>query len=580
MFNKAVPPILRSTPLVDAPGHNGITISPNMVDQIIVYHARSVPFFSPGDRLPYLSRLFWNADKMFMESPTLAINAVPDWPLFTSVYRNSASKWIVKSGDWKFSEQVGFEYHQLSISCKDQKTPSVISPNAPPLLDYIFELNYKNLEKSSGGVTIRAIDIDQFNYLDVTIQSSRRSLTINAMFQSERMPEQIVKLIKDNYNEVNLHRITIIKRSSHVTIKLDDIIHSQILLKHIPASPSSVSLIVRNTTAVFSGISITHFYEHDFNDKLDSFWMVKDGEWSVDRGTLYQNSLSGLILRGQPTYTYELTCDVHLLDAINATSTSGVVAAYNSIDAEVVFVGFQKSYWPSAQLVVTRSKDGNTVESYSVPLPRGFLYDQSHNIRVSKQRDLFTVYLDNYEMLSHRFESLSGESYSGLYTQGTKASFDNMRWKRLGVDGNLLLNGGFETQFEGNPQINGNPWLFEGSVKPNMCCAHTGLFRAVFTYGKGFISQKLTCLPVGTYVVVVYLSGSSNQKIDLSILADGQAVSQVDSMKTLTGETAWEKHSLEFNLVKDTCDIVVVLSADITTRKSIIAADDFYLWMV
>ena len=83
-WHKVVPPILRSTPLVDAPGHNTLTFAPNNVDYITAYHARVVPFVGPGDRQTFVDRVYWNHDRPFMEQPTTARLALPGQPLFSA----------------------------------------------------------------------------------------------------------------------------------------------------------------------------------------------------------------------------------------------------------------------------------------------------------------------------------------------------------------------------------------------------------------------------------------------------------------------------------------------------------------
>ena len=79
-----VPPILRSTPLVEAPGHNAMTKAPNNVDDICIYHARVIPFLDPWNRLPFVDRLYWNHDRMFMEQPSLGDLPLPDQPIFST----------------------------------------------------------------------------------------------------------------------------------------------------------------------------------------------------------------------------------------------------------------------------------------------------------------------------------------------------------------------------------------------------------------------------------------------------------------------------------------------------------------
>ncbi|MGI8546337.1 MAG: glycoside hydrolase family 43 protein, partial [Gemmatimonadaceae bacterium] len=75
---KVIPPMLRSTSLVQAPGHNTVVKAPNNVDDITAYHARVVPFRSLGDRQTFLDRLYWQHDRPYMEPPSLAAKPAPD----------------------------------------------------------------------------------------------------------------------------------------------------------------------------------------------------------------------------------------------------------------------------------------------------------------------------------------------------------------------------------------------------------------------------------------------------------------------------------------------------------------------
>src|SRR5690606_20872251 len=85
-WRKVTPPILRSTPLVEGPGHNSVVKAPNNVDDITAYHARVVPFNGPGDRQTFIDRLYWNHDRLFMHTPSLGGLAAPELPAFRDLF--------------------------------------------------------------------------------------------------------------------------------------------------------------------------------------------------------------------------------------------------------------------------------------------------------------------------------------------------------------------------------------------------------------------------------------------------------------------------------------------------------------
>ncbi|MGQ0563166.1 MAG: glycoside hydrolase family 43 protein, partial [Gemmatimonadota bacterium] len=101
-WTKVVPPILRSTPHVQGPGHNSVAKAPNNVDDVTAYHARTVPFVGPGDRQTFIDRLYWHRDRLHMNPPTTGARAPPVRPRIAGNFARAGgsvgAQWRVVAG--------------------------------------------------------------------------------------------------------------------------------------------------------------------------------------------------------------------------------------------------------------------------------------------------------------------------------------------------------------------------------------------------------------------------------------------------------------------------------------------------
>jgi hypothetical protein len=566
LFQKFVPPILRSTPLVEGTGHNGMTKSPNMVDDICVYHARVVPFLDSGTRLPFIDRLYWNHNRQFMQSPTLAVQSPPDWPLFSSVLRqNDATMWDVESGEWQFSSEISYDSSQLRVSAS--KDVSRISPKHEPLTDYLFEVNLKKLngdEKWKFGISAfstRESNVNVWIKSDSTVQIEElfRGVTIHSIEN------------KFGWDASVYHQLAVRKTGNLFQVIIDDQNYQKLFATNISKSSTKVAIQAVNLSADFAGVSVTPFMQDTFETTLSSYWNVVSGNWSVHQGSLQETSKNGAILRGDPALNYEFSVDIKWIDNNNEHDTAGIIAS--SAENEIITAGFENNIWPFGQFVVQRIASGKVQERYQAQLPRGFLYDIYHNIRVIKQGGQFTFYLDSQEVIAHIF--VGKVAAPGLYTNGARASFDNVILKRIIIPQNLVLNDGFESHQwnDGYTEaVQGNPWKLIDKGRPNYCCAHSGLNRLIVSDGEGGAEQTVS-LEKGEYRMVVFaINNCDGEDCHVELRASTTKKACKDS---ITRGGRWTKCEMEFAVTSNDSTTIGLFAR---ATSGLIAFDDVMVY--
>lgn len=215
-WKKISTPILRSTPIVDGPGHNSIVKALNNVNDINVFHARTVPFIDPWNRLPFVDRIYWNHDNIFMPTPSIANIATPDKPLFADNFNNKnnndlSSKWQINQGKLSIAD------NQLNLSGN-----SFALARSEKLINYVFEANFKALENfDNSKLGISVYYLDNQNYIDALVISNTKML-ISGKFQGKNIPERSITLTKD-FNINNYHQLIVTKNSENITLTLDEV---------------------------------------------------------------------------------------------------------------------------------------------------------------------------------------------------------------------------------------------------------------------------------------------------------------------------------------------------------------------
>jgi GH43 family beta-xylosidase len=536
-WRKVVPPILRSTPFVEAPGHNAIVKAPNNVDDIVAYHARVVPFRGPGDRLTFVDRLYWNHDRMFMQQPTLAELAPPDRPLFSDLFNRAdgapGEAWQALGGEWRVA---GNQLRQAQA--KSGRT--TIIPRAERLTHYVFEANVKSAEANramGAGVGVAAWYADEQNRVDVWLDRDDRLLLTGGKLKGANVEVRATPL-PPGFRFDAYHQLLITKNAGALTVALDGV---RMQTREFDLGAGTVGLQTLNTQADFDGVALTAFYEDSF-DGPGVTWAAKGGTWTAEEGALHQvagGAGRAVALKGDAAENYEFTASVRVRDADATTSIVGVVAAANDAD-EMVLAGFDKNIWPFARFHVRRVVNGEVKDSLSVEMPRGFLYDQFHTIRVVKQGGALTFFLDGKEAAAARFPL--GASRPGVFTEGVRAAFDNCAMKRTAVAQNLLLNGSFETDQWGADAAS-NPWKLAGKARGNYCCAHTGLWRLAIAGGDGEANQSVSGLAPGRYVLSAWVMTNGGAEAEVSAAPFSAAAGRV----TASGEK-WTRVKVEFDV--------------------------------
>ena len=566
-WRKVVPPILRSTNFVEAPGHNSLVKAPNNVDDICAYHARVVPFYGPGDRLTLIDRLYWMHDRMWMQPPMLAETAPPDRPLFADNFNRAdgplGDHWQTVAGDWRVT---GNQARQA----RSASGQSVALLQTEKLNNYVLEVNLRSAQANHSiraAIGVVAYYADADNHVDVWLDRDDRMLITAGRLKGENIAPQQTALPPGFRFDV-WHQLLITRNGGRVTVALDGV---NLQTRSFEMGAGLAGLQTINTQGDFDGVALTSFYEDTFDDPAVN-WTTKSGVWVAEEGALHQVAGGGrsIALKGDAAENYEFTASVRVRDADSVTAKAGVVAAANDSD-EMILAGFDKNIWPFARFHVQRLVKGESRESFSVDLPRGFDYDAYHTIRVVRQGAAFTFWLDEKETAAARFNP--GAARPGLFTEGMRAAFDDCAMKRLIVPQNLLLNGSFETEQWGEHAAS-NVWKLSGKARPNECCAHTGLRRLLITGGDGEARQQVTGLEPGRYTLIAWLINSGGVESEITVTPQGAA-----AKRAATASEKWTRVSVDFEIGKGHNSVTVAVGAKIKAgAQGFAAADDFYLF--
>ena len=499
-WQKVLPPILRSTPLVDAPGHNALVKAPNNVDDIVLYHARSVPFLQPGTRMPYVDRLYWHHDRMYLERPTGGHRPPPDRPVFADAFNRTdgplGDAWETSGGDWRLADG-------RALQSAGTAEPAVAAPRTEPLVNHVFEANLRMTgPDASAGVSPFVAGADR---VEVWLDCSRRALITRGRLGGTEQPVESASL-PDGFDCAAYHQILTTRNEDRLSVELDGV---RLQRRDLPLGgrAGGVALLASSAGVEFDGVALTSGYADAFDSPAGG-WSVTSGTWLTTEGLFQQvagGATRGIAVKGEPGRRYEFAASVRWREADAIASLAGIVAAATAA-GDLVVAGFNRDLWPFSRFVVRHLTGAGVKSSIEVELPRGFRYEEFHALRAVRQGDAFTFFLDGAPVVATRFAL--GPSRPGLFTEGVRADFGEARMTRLGVAQNLLLDGGFESeQWDGGRPAQGNVWQFSGAARANACCAHSGGKRLLVAGEAGEARQVVSGLPAGSYVLHAWVQG-------------------------------------------------------------------------
>jgi hypothetical protein len=302
-------------------------------------------------------------------------------------------------------------------------------------------------------------------------------------------------------------------------------------------------------------------------------WAVQDGTWLVDEGALHQSAgVSGRAIawKGDPALDYEFTASLRWRDDESVRSLAGVVAA--ATERWLVTGGFDRTIWPFARFTVQYIEAGEVRRSLSVGLPRGFRYDVFHTIRVVKQGDGFTFYLDGRELVAARIPIAVARP--GLFTEGARAAFDDVAMKHLVVPQNLLLDGSFEAEpWDESTTVPRAPWRLSDGAFRSMCCAHSGTYRLLLPNASARAEQLITRLPAGRYTLLAWVTTRGADAQVQVALSGGTA----HSARTTGGD--WRRVRIDFDVPAGGAEASITFGGQFSSNAgAFVAVDDVYLY--
>ena len=558
-WRKVMPPILRSTPLVEGPGHNSVVKAPNNVEDITAYHARAVPFRSAGDRQTFIDRLRWNHDRMYMHAPSLGGLVAPEQPLFADRFDDAGSGlgegWEVASGSWR-------------VAGGQAQGSGLAIVRGEPHAHYVLEANVR-IPASRGAAGVAAYQGGDGDRVEVWLDAGRRALVTGGMLGGARIDDEVSPLDAAFRFDV-YHQLVITKNAGRMEVMLDGV---NLQTRELELAAGRVGLLARGGRADFDGVALTPHYRDAFSGP-DGSWSLQGGSWLVDEGTLHQGAGGAaryVALKGDTASAYEFSASVRWRDNESVASTAGIVAAATA-SGEMVLAGFDHTIWPFGRFHVRHVVGGSVVRELSVETPRGFLYDVFHTIAVTKQGEEFTFVLDGREIAAARFPV--GAARPGLYTDGVRAAFDDPTWTRIVVPRNRVLNGSFEAErWAPAPASPENPWRLSGGAQVNFCCAHSGQYRLLLTAGDGRAEQTVAGLRPGSYTLWAWVT-ARDAEAAVSVGPVGGAAARA----TASGE-AWRRVAIDFEVPAGGDEVVVSVSGRFGGEPgALVAADDFFLF--
>lgn len=556
-WTKVVPPILRSTPVVDAPGHNTLTFAPNNVDYITGYHARVVPFTGPGDRQTFIDRVYWNGWRPFMDQPTTGTLASPDMPLFRDLFDRAdgpvGDAWEA-SGSWR-------------VSGGALRGRGRAAPRAPRLSDYVFEANVR---PGGGGAGVVAWSLGRGDEVTVLLRPDLRALVSAGSVAGRALQTQTTKL-PDDFRFDAWHQLLVTRNGRELRVALDGVQAQRIA---VAPGQAGVALLAGPGEGAFDGIALTAHYEDTFDGAaIPAGWTTTGGTWRVQGGAFRQDAAGPglqLALKGDTADAYELSASARLL-AGDSASQVGVVAADDG--RRRILAGFDHTIWPFARFHVRSVAAGasSPEQELQVEMPRGFLYDQYHTLRVLKQGSAFTFWLDGAEIAAARFPM--GPARPGIFTAGARAEFDDVAMTRVVTPRNLVLDGSFEAErWEprgGAPEL---PWRLEGKAQVSQCCGHSGVRRLLLTGDDGRATQVVTGLQPGRYTLEAWLIARGGAGTVEVTPAGGQA------QHATSASEAWHRASVDFEVPAGQTTATITIRGELRAPDALVAADDVYLY--
>ncbi|HXE80202.1 MAG TPA: family 43 glycosylhydrolase [Vicinamibacterales bacterium] len=499
-WRKVLPPILRSTPLVDAPGHNALVKAPNNFDDIVLYHARPVPFLHPGTRLPFADRLYWHHDRLFIEPPSRGHRPPPDRPQFSDLFNRAngplGTAWRTSGGEGTVVDG------RARLSAAPGST-AVAVPQTAPRRAHVFEANLRFDQPAAGALAGVAPFVDGSDRIEVLIDCARRALVTRGRLGEAEVPEETAPLPGD-FDCAAFHQILTTRNEDRIAIDLDGV---RVQQRTFPfgGRAAGVALLASGATVEFDGVALTAAFEDTFDAPAQG-WTVLSGTWLTNEGIFQQvagGQVRAIAVKGDAETRYELSASVRWVEGNSIDATAGIVAAADA-DGGLVLAGFNRDLWPFSRFIVRHLTAKGERSRIAVEMPRGFRYDEFHALRVLRQDDAFTFFLDGAPVAAARIAI--GPSRPGLYTEGVRADFDDVRVKRPEVRHNVLLDGGFESeQWEGAKPAHDNVWQFSGAARVNACCAHSGGRRLLITGGEGEARQVVSGLAPGSYVLHAFV---------------------------------------------------------------------------
>lgn len=469
-WTKVDPPILRSTPAVDGPGHNALVRAPNNLDDIHFYHARLQPYLDPWNRVPFADRLWWNGDHPYAAPPGLGLQAQPDLPILWERFDGELSNWT--GSGWSVRDGV-----------LDGQGELISRHPLPP--HFLLEANVRN----GGGLTLG----DHRLHLD----PARRALTWN----DKPLWRWPADFRADVFHQLLIH---------DGVIEVDGVRRAP-----LPAVSGRQWGLFSQRLSQWDGIALSAGYTDDFRHSP-----IEPSGWQLE-GKWQQRSGQGQALKGEPSTRYEFSATLQPADReaplvarpgrTDQTWKAGIVAG------GPLRAGFDKAIWPLGRFWVNQ---------HSFPLPRGFRYDRPHTVRVLRQDSGWTFWLDGQEIAALWLDL--PPSVPGLWSEGISSEFFEATWKRVNVEQNRLLNGGFES--EPSPV-----WKLSGAARLNESQAHSGLRRLLLNGGEA--RQNLE-VPAGNYRLHLLLRGSGPLRVVLGKVR--REFSGTEKWRSVTCEAALE----------------------------------------
>ncbi len=421
------PLLVSGTKQLISPGHNSLVLGPNNVDLYTCYHAWTAP---DKGRFPCLDRLFWHGDTLWTPAPTAGTLPTPASPRLRELFEQPelSPAWQPQTGGWQIE--------QGAVVQQDEQTASAILQSRQLLSsNWVLEVNLRHLAgQGAYGIALHG----------KTGEAARLTLSPDGLLTWSDQGNSSSYPLPAETRLQAWHQLLLTLSGRILTIQFDGLpTHESV----VEWTPDTFALITEQSSAAFSGITLTDHFRDVFLNELSTpaqrgwqeapishpTWLSDPIAWTIQDGMLTQtNSHSAIhtLAKGDAAISFEMSTAIRSVAPPEQLQDAaiGLLLWHNEADYRLIWLRQAQS--GSGQLVVERSGEQPYVLLHNLQTP--FDLASSHTLRIECRSHLLRIHLDGPELA---LLDLPAKAWQvGLTTRNTAAVFQDV-WFIANNDG-------------------------------------------------------------------------------------------------------------------------------------------------